>query len=402
MLVSGGQILAIDRVYTDDTLSGDGVKHNLGISTDVKAAINSISSCVTSAHVDFEQGLAYVLESTDDGVAWSGIDLSSLGKMYNISSLTPDTVFAGISADVQNNPLYVISAASASEAKQQIIITEETEPTSIDPHVVGVHIETSSSSYSADTDYATKNWVSENFIGDAPLDNKIYGRKNGTWVQVEGGSSAEPFDIEINDDTMEIDTKFADVMRAIEANLPIRLTSKDGAIFYIQSYYFDETSIELIIFSNGMYGILSVDADDEWDIEIKELPNLDELPIFVINYNRTTYSEIEDAYDQGFAFFFNDDVSNTLIPVTVEESDYDPGRKGSASSYKITGVYNKQYFEIFVGKHGDWIERTNSLVFDAPSDDTLYARKNGNWEEIEIDLEYTTSAEINEILGGLT
>lgn len=66
---------------------------------------------VTSAGVEFDPTLAYFLKKSEENVAWSGVDLSDLGKTYQISSLTPDLISAGISADGQNNPFYVISAA---------------------------------------------------------------------------------------------------------------------------------------------------------------------------------------------------------------------------------------------------------------------------------------------------
>lgn len=69
---------------------------------------------VTSALADFEPGLAHVLTKDGNDVAWSGIDLSDLGKMYPITSLTPDLVSATISA-VDGTSAYVLSAASAAE-----------------------------------------------------------------------------------------------------------------------------------------------------------------------------------------------------------------------------------------------------------------------------------------------
>ena len=70
---------------------------------------------VTSALNDFTAGLAHVLtKDENNNVAWSGIDLSNLGKMYPITSLTPDIVSATISA-VDGTSAYVLSAASAAE-----------------------------------------------------------------------------------------------------------------------------------------------------------------------------------------------------------------------------------------------------------------------------------------------
>ena len=70
---------------------------------------------VTSASVEFDQALAYFLKKQEENVVWSGVDLSNLGKMYNISTMTPELISAGISADAQNNPCYVISAAKPGE-----------------------------------------------------------------------------------------------------------------------------------------------------------------------------------------------------------------------------------------------------------------------------------------------
>lgn len=80
---------------------------------------------VTSAVEDFTAGLANVLVKDDENnVTWSGVDLSNLGKMYNISSLTPDLISAGVSADAQNNPFYVLSAAEPGEVAAPGILGE--------------------------------------------------------------------------------------------------------------------------------------------------------------------------------------------------------------------------------------------------------------------------------------
>ena len=62
-----------------------------------------------------DPGLAYFLKKDEETskITWSGVDLSNLGKMYSISSLS-DNLYAGISADPETNePIYVVSAASA-------------------------------------------------------------------------------------------------------------------------------------------------------------------------------------------------------------------------------------------------------------------------------------------------
>lgn len=70
---------------------------------------------VTSGDEIADTDLAYVLKKTGDNVAWSGIDLSDLGKIYPITSITPDLVSATIST-VNNIPTYVLSAKEAEPA----------------------------------------------------------------------------------------------------------------------------------------------------------------------------------------------------------------------------------------------------------------------------------------------
>ena len=70
---------------------------------------------VTSADVEFNPDLAYFLKKQEENVVWSGVDLSNLGKMYQISSMTPELISAGISTDEQNNTFYVLSAAKPGE-----------------------------------------------------------------------------------------------------------------------------------------------------------------------------------------------------------------------------------------------------------------------------------------------
>lgn len=70
---------------------------------------------VTSAGFEFENSLAYFLKKQEDeSMAWSGVDLSDLGKIYPISSLTPDLVSATVSS-VDGTPTYMLSAAKPEE-----------------------------------------------------------------------------------------------------------------------------------------------------------------------------------------------------------------------------------------------------------------------------------------------
>ena len=64
---------------------------------------------VTSGDEIADEDLAYVIKKTGDAVAWSGIDLSDLGKIYPITSLTPELVSATVSAMGETSG-YVLSA----------------------------------------------------------------------------------------------------------------------------------------------------------------------------------------------------------------------------------------------------------------------------------------------------
>ena len=205
MLVSGGQIFAIDKVNTNETILGDGVQKPLGVNADLIATNSGVSSVssvleqqidavsskfdnyypksatsaaeeisaafdatsawanetfqekgeylsanalddvsgawndvvntvetysaawnessaysatsgqfVTSSTETVSAGVANVLvRDENDNVTWSGVDLSKLGKIYGMSSQTPDLLTVGISADEETQePIYVLSAAA--------------------------------------------------------------------------------------------------------------------------------------------------------------------------------------------------------------------------------------------------------------------------------------------------
>lgn len=85
------------------------VNANSGKWNEASAFSANSGKFVTSGGEIVETDLAYVLKKTGDNVAWSGIDLSDLGKIYPITSITPDLVSATISA-VNDIPTYVLSA----------------------------------------------------------------------------------------------------------------------------------------------------------------------------------------------------------------------------------------------------------------------------------------------------
>lgn len=141
MLVSGGQILAIDKVNTGNTILGDGVQKPLYVNTDLIATTSSVSSVsstleqnidyvsdkfneyypkfVTSAGVEFDPALAYVLKKTDETVVLSGVDLSdrSTGIIYisnadrasdDNDGLTPNTPVRTLEVAVQRYTKYYL------------------------------------------------------------------------------------------------------------------------------------------------------------------------------------------------------------------------------------------------------------------------------------------------------
>ena len=69
---------------------------------------------VTSGNEISDVDLAYILKKSGNTSVWSGIDLSDLGKIYPVTSLTPDLVSATISS-VNDVPTYVLSAAAQDE-----------------------------------------------------------------------------------------------------------------------------------------------------------------------------------------------------------------------------------------------------------------------------------------------
>lgn len=92
----------------------DTVNSNSANWNEASAFAANSAKFVTSAGVNFNPDLAYFLKKQEESVVWSGVDLSNLGKMYNISSITPDLISATISA-VNGTSAYVISAAKPGE-----------------------------------------------------------------------------------------------------------------------------------------------------------------------------------------------------------------------------------------------------------------------------------------------
>lgn len=79
----------------------------------ISAYAPDVSDFVTSANTEFDKDYAYFLKNDKDNIVWSGVNLSNIGKMYEISSLTPERLQATISAVNENTSAYVLSAAPA-------------------------------------------------------------------------------------------------------------------------------------------------------------------------------------------------------------------------------------------------------------------------------------------------
>ena len=93
-----------------DTYSGDWNAHSALSATKLdKTEFENISGrFVTSGDEISDENLAYVLKKTGDNVAWSGLDVSELGKKYIVSS-SNNTIYVG-SAQNGNTITYNLSA----------------------------------------------------------------------------------------------------------------------------------------------------------------------------------------------------------------------------------------------------------------------------------------------------
>lgn len=92
------------------------VNANSGKWNEASAFSANSGKFVTSGN-EIADDKAYVLTNNGTNVAWSGIDLSDLGKMYPINSLTPDLVSATISA-VNGTSAYILSAKEPEEYEE--------------------------------------------------------------------------------------------------------------------------------------------------------------------------------------------------------------------------------------------------------------------------------------------
>ena len=119
MLVSGGQLLAIDKVVSDNyTISGDGVEYAIGVDTDCIATQENLLNVSSVLSTDIQAVSSnfdnYYLKTETSGSEQLAEEFDTIKKSiiqpYDIQSLTPDSLYAGVSANIDNVSLYVVSA----------------------------------------------------------------------------------------------------------------------------------------------------------------------------------------------------------------------------------------------------------------------------------------------------
>lgn len=123
MLVSGGKLIAIDNVNTDGvTINGDGVNYAISVNTDniaTNATVNAVSSTlnddIQKIYSNFDD---YYRKTETSGSAQLAEEFDSIKssiKHYDVTSLTPDILYAGVSDASSIKTTYAISATSASD-----------------------------------------------------------------------------------------------------------------------------------------------------------------------------------------------------------------------------------------------------------------------------------------------
>lgn len=93
MLVSGGKIIAIDSVNTNDTIYGDGVKDPLAVNTDIIATVaqlNNVSSQFNNYYTKNETSAANQLEQ-----AFNDIE-NRIGKRLQLSVNNNTMIFTEV------------------------------------------------------------------------------------------------------------------------------------------------------------------------------------------------------------------------------------------------------------------------------------------------------------------
>lgn len=123
MLVSGGKILAIDKVNTDDyTVSGDGVEQALSINTSIIATNATVKSVSSTLHSDIQTVVSnfdnYYAKSETSGSEQLAEEFDTIKtsiQNYDLVSLSPDNLYAGVSADSQNKNVYIVSATDVQD-----------------------------------------------------------------------------------------------------------------------------------------------------------------------------------------------------------------------------------------------------------------------------------------------
>lgn len=123
MLVSGGKLIAIDNVNTDgSTVSGDGVETAITVNTDYISTVENVSNVSSTLYTDIQTISSnfdnYYTKSETSGSEQLTEEFDTIKtsiKNYDLVSLTPDNLYAGISADSTNSKVYVVSATDAQD-----------------------------------------------------------------------------------------------------------------------------------------------------------------------------------------------------------------------------------------------------------------------------------------------
>lgn len=193
------------------------------------SAISSVKfdDYVTSSTRYITGNNAYVLVNSDNQVVWSGVDLTNIGKIYDIMSVTPKVLSAYTATDTQNNPIYVVSAAEL-DIKQYEISGN------------GV------SAWKTDNAYL----VSANIVGDNNVTAKYDSDENAWHVGLSAENCAYLFGGCVNTETVSENT-----VLKLESNNKFRIDiDQDGYItlpestnkftFCINEYIDDNSSDE--------------------------------------------------------------------------------------------------------------------------------------------------------------
>jgi len=158
------------HVTTEDKAYWNEISAISGYGYSAWSAVSSIdfTDYVTSSLNDLATNSANFLYRDDaDKVQWSAVDLTSLGKMYDVSSITPSLISAGISADDQGNKFYVVSAVEPTKAQTPDISATTTNLSAWTSAINGKDYYLVSASKNGSTQqYTAGDWIDSNKLQD--------------------------------------------------------------------------------------------------------------------------------------------------------------------------------------------------------------------------------------------